>query len=154
MKWKRKPRSSSKSSTSSTISTIAIERIVEQLRLKRCRTSTRQTYYRFWRLFNQFFIRLDKKPNNWEDRLVLFTGFLIENKLQSSSIKSYLSTIRCVLTEHRIEVNEDRFLINSLTRACKIKNACLQTKLLIRRDLNNLLITEREEQPALSGDTL
>ena len=25
------------------------------------------TYYRIWRLFNQFFIRLDKKPNNWED---------------------------------------------------------------------------------------
>ena len=99
------------------ISTGAIQQIVENLKFDRYRNSTRQTYYRVWNLFNKFFIRLDIMPNNWEDSLVLFTAFLIKNDLKSTSIRSYLSAIRGVLTENSIKINEDRLLLNSMTRA-------------------------------------
>ena len=54
--------------------------------------------------------------------MVLFTGFLIENRLQSGTVKSYLSTIQAVLWENNIKLNEDLFLLSSLTRACKLRN--------------------------------
>ena len=136
---------SSSTSMSSTISTVVIQNIVDRLQMQRYRDSTRNTYYRVWRLFNEFFIRLDDKPQHWEDRMVLFTGFLISNNLKSTSIRSYLSAIKGVLAENLITMNEDRFLPNSLTRACKIKNDTLVTRIPIRRDLVNLLLTEADK---------
>ena len=58
-----------------------IENIVDQLKHQRNRLSTRKNYYCVWKQFNQFFIRLDKKPDNWEERLILFVGYLVhQNK--------------------------------------------------------------------------
>ena len=94
-------KNSSTNNSTSTISTIKIKNIVDRLRTERCRDSTQQMYYRIWKLFNQFFIRLDSKPDTWEDRLVLFTGFLIENKLKSNTIRSYLLAIKGVLYENK-----------------------------------------------------
>ena len=136
--------SSSKSSTSSnsSLSTRAIKQIVERLKFERFSYTTRQTYYRVWKLFNKFFVRLERKPNNWEDRLVLFTGFLIDNELKSTSVRSYLSAIRAVLTENDIVINENRFLLNSMTRAIRLKNDKLITKLPIRKELLLLILKE------------
>ena len=130
------------SSASSKLSTDSINEIVQKLKSERYRNSTRQTYYRVWKLFNQFFIRLDKKPDDWEDRIVLFAGFLIENKMQSSSVKSYLSAIKAMLAESGIKLQEDQFLLSSLTKACKIKNDHLFTRLPIRKGMLNLLLLE------------
>ena len=66
-------------SSSSTLSTDAIQSIVDKLKVQRHRATTRKNYYGIWRSFNKFFIRLDKKPKKWEDRIVLFVGYLIEN---------------------------------------------------------------------------
>ena len=132
-------------SSSSKLSTIAIQEIVDKLRLERCRDMTRRTYYRVWKLFNAFFIRLDQKPDNWESRMVLFTGFLIDNQLQSSTIRTYLSAVRSVLAEHDIIINENLFLINSLTRVCKLKNDHIVTRLPIGKGLLQLLLTEAEK---------
>ena len=75
-----KPASSAGSSSSS-ISTMEIQLIVDWLSMKHCGSSTRKTYHRIWKLFNQFFLRLDDKPSTWEQRLILFTGFLVNNNL-------------------------------------------------------------------------
>ena len=83
--------------------------------MERCRDSTRQTYYRIWKQFNQFFLRLDQKPDTWEECLILFTGFLVEAKHKSSTVKTYVSAIRGVLMEVGVKLKENRFLINSLT---------------------------------------
>ena len=82
------------------------------------------------------------KPHDWETRMVLFMGFLIENELQSSTIRTYLSAIRGVLLEHNIKINKDQLLINSLTRACKIKKDVIITRLPIERGMLNLLLKE------------
>ena len=73
---------------------------------------------------------------------MLFTGFLIDNNLKSTSVRSYISAIRAVLTENTIEINDNKFLLNSLTRACKLQNDKIITRLPIRKDLFLLLVKE------------
>ena len=136
------------SSTASSLSTAAIMNIVDKLKFGRNRSTTRTAYYNVWRIFNQFFIRLDTKPRSWEERLVLFVGYLIERKRKSSTIKSYISAIKSVLKEDGEELNEDTFLLTSLTRACKYQNDQVHTLLLIRKGLVNLLF---ESIPKIFG---
>ena len=71
---------SSNISSCSTISTNAIVNIVDRLKTERVRKSTRANYYGIWRSFNEFFIKLKFiKPNSWEERLVLFAGYLADD---------------------------------------------------------------------------
>ena len=118
-----------------------IRDIVDRLKLQRNRDSTCETCHRIWKRFNKFFLRLDDEPNNWEDRITLFLGHLIGNfKLQSATIKTYMSAIKCVLAEIDVKLNHDDFLISSLTRACKIRNDTLITRLPIHKKLLKLIL--------------
>ena len=130
--------------TNSTISSSEIRRIVDKLSMNRCRDSTKGTYYRIWRIFNRFILRLDAKPSNWEDRIVLFIGYLVDNKLQSSTIKTYLSAIRGVLMDNNITINSDLFLLSSLTRACKIGNDIVVTRLPIHKSLLHAIVKQTD----------
>ena len=56
----------------------------------------------------------------WEDRIVLFAAHLINERKQSQTVRSYLLAIKAVLSDNDIQVNEDRYLLNSITRACKL----------------------------------
>ena len=87
-------------------------------------------------------MKLDKKPKTWEDRLTLFVGYLIETKKKSSTVKSYISAIKSVLIEDGREVHEDKFLFSSLTRACKLKNDRLFTKLPNKKSLHTAMVQE------------
>ena len=139
-------RSRSSSTTSSTISTKDIRNIVERLRIQRCRDSTRQTYHRVWKLFAKFYQKLDIKPKRWEERIVLFAGFLIEQKkLRSATVKSYLSAIRSVLQEDKIELDENQFLITSLTRACKLRNDKVITRLPVDKSLLHSILDKADK---------
>ena len=93
-------------------------------------------------MFNQFFIKLDVKPDAWEQRLVLFAGFLAGQNKKATTIKSYVSAIKAVLLNIDVEINEDRFLLNSITRACSYRNDVARTKLPIHKGLLKLLLQE------------
>ena len=82
------------SSDGGVISAIEVQVVVDRLSMECFRDSTKQTNYRIWKLFNQFFIKLDDRPRSWNDRLVLFTGFLVDSQLQSATVKSYISAIK------------------------------------------------------------
>ena len=112
-----------------TISTSAVQEIVNRLKLARHRQSTKQIYYSVWKLFNEFFIKLDRKPHAWEDRIVLFIGYLIDNHRQSSTIRSYISAIKAVLQDDGIILDQDQALLTSLTRACRLQNDRVRTRL-------------------------
>ena len=133
------------SSTSSSISTKNLESIVCRLKGDRNRKSTRKNYYTVWKCFNQFFIKLDRKPRTWEERLILFIGYLIENKRKSSTIRSYISAIRSVLAEDGVELCADKFLLTSLTRACRLVNDRVKTRLPIQKGVLNILIKTCKE---------
>ena len=137
---RRSKRSNDSASTSSTISTSAIQQIVDKLRKQGHRQSTRANYHGIWKNFNEFFIRLDVKPDNWEDRIILFVGHLIDRELKSTTIRSYVSAVRTVLRQDGVILNEDLFLLKSLTKACKLQNDKVLNRLPIRKGLLNLLI--------------
>ena len=122
-----------------------MQNIVDKLKGERNRSSTKANYYGIWKNFNEFFIRLDAKPSTWEERLVLFVGFLINQKKKSTTIRSYVSAIKAVLRDDGEEINEDTFLIKSLTRACKLVNDRVCNKLPIRRGLLSLILKELEK---------
>ena len=144
LKMKKSSRSSSHRSTQSTssrLSTLEICNIVEQLCIQQHRDSTRKCYYSVWKTFNQFFVHLDRKPTKWEDRLTLFVGYLIDvQKMQSSSVKSYISAVKAVLKMHEIQVKEDQYLLSSLTRVCRLKNDQMRTRLPIQKSMLRVIL--------------
>ena len=135
---------SSNSSTSSKISTAAIEDIINDLKLHKYRDSTHRNYYGIWKTFNEFYIKLDRKPRAWEDRIVLFAAHLISENRKSTTIKSYVSAIKAVLSQINIKVHEDTCLINSLTRACKLEKDRVSVRFPIRKPLLNIILKTTE----------
>ena len=97
--------------------------------------STKKNYYSIWKSFNEFNICLDTKPTSWEDRLNLYIGYLIEfKKVQSQTVLSYISAIKSMLiTFGNYQLNEDKFLLSSLTRTCKFQNDTVRTRLPIQK---------------------
>ena len=117
-----------------------MQSIVENLRMQQHRDSTKNNYYAVWKLFNQFLIHLDKLPKAWEDRLSLFIGYLIHNNKQSSTVRSYISAIKTTLKANSINISEDSYLLASLTRACKLKNDRVKTRLPIQKGMLSVLL--------------
>ena len=119
-----------------------MERIIDRLRNLRHRDSTRRSYYGIWKNFNRFCLKLDRKPKSWENRLLLYVAYLINENKQSTTIKSYISAIKAVLKDNNIVLNEDEFLLSSLMRACKICNDRVTTKLPIYKELLAIILAE------------
>ena len=134
--------SSSASSTTDSISTKQVQCFVDRLQLQGHRDFTRQNYHSVWKLFNEFFIKLDDKPNSWEDRLILFVGYLIQNDKKSSTVRSYVSAIKCVLLEDGIVMNENKYLLGSLTNACKLVNDQVRTRLPIKKQMLEIILNQ------------
>ena len=88
-----------------------------------------------WRNFNEFFIRLDRKLDNWEDRLTLFAAHLINENKKSNTVKSYVSAIKAVLTEIKVEVKEDACLLRALTRACRLHKDVVHIRQPLQKDI-------------------
>ena len=77
---------------------------------------------------------------------MLFTGFLVNSGLMSSTVKTYISAIKGILLESNIKLNADKFTLNSLTHACKLQNDRIITRLPIGKDLLQLIIKEIERK--------
>ena len=113
-----------------------IEGIIERLKGQQFRGSTRRNYRSVWKGFNEFFIKLDVKPLQWEERIILFVRYLIQHrKAKSQTIRSYLSAIRATLQNEGIKLKEDRFLLNLLTHVCKLTNDSFRVCLPIQKPL-------------------
>ena len=133
-----------------------MQQIVNNLKTQGVKNSTMRCYYSAWKSFNHFFIRLDTKPETWEERLILFIGYLIQENKQSQTIRSYVSAIKKVLRDDDIILNENKLLITSLTKACKVKNDQIRTRLPIRKGMLRIILRttdnffETANQPFLS----
>ena len=102
----------------------------------------RKNYFSVWRTFNNFVISLDRKPTSWEDRLTLFVGYLVNDGKKASTIKSYVSAIKAVLMEIKVELTTDMFLITSLTHACRLINDHVRTHLPILKGQLNMILKQ------------
>ena len=130
-----------------------MESIVERLKGSSHRSTTRRSYLSVWRSFNEFYIKLDRKPSKWEDRLVLFVGHLINSKKKSTTIQCYVSAIKAVLTQDGVILNEDRCVINALTKSCRILNHRVKMRLPIQKKILKIIIkytkVKFDQQPYL-----
>ena len=92
-------------------------------------------YYNVWRMFNEFYLKLDEKPENWTDRLTLFVGYLIQKKRKSNTIRSYVCAIKVVLKDDGFKITEDDYLISCLTKACRIHQDVIKIRLPVEKHL-------------------
>ena len=81
-------------------------------------------------------------PPTWEERVQLYITHLISRGVQSRTIKSYLSGIKDTLSEDGYEWKNQKFLLNALTRACKLQNDRVKNRFPIQIGLLNLILTE------------
>ena len=106
------------------------------------RDMTKRCYYTIWKLFNEFFIKLDIKPSAWKDQLTLFVGHLICCRKQSSTVRSYISVIKAVLKINNIQICKDQYLLSSLTRACRLHNDQIRVHFPIHKGILDILLRE------------
>ena len=76
--------------------------------------------------------------------MTLFIGFKIDQGMQSSTVKSYVSTIKRTLIDDGYIWNNQRVLLASLTRACKLVNDRVRTRLPIHCSLLEMILFEVE----------
>ena len=89
------------SSRSSTISVDYVNNVLDRLNSRQSRRSTTMNYLNVWTQLNKFLLSLDKLDNcwSWEQRTALFGAYLVDNGVQSSTLKSYFSAIKHVLRQ-------------------------------------------------------
>ena len=124
-------------SSSSSISSLHMRNTIE------CLKSTRDNYLSVWCKFNNFIIRLDVRPVLWEDRASLFGAYLVEEGIQSSTLRSYMSAIKGILVDDGYEWDNNKLLLSTLIRGCKVENdRTVQTRLPIQCGLLEMILFE------------
>ena len=129
--------------------------ILERLQNKQTRSTTAATYLSVWKHLNRFIINLDYKGNlSWEERTALFGAYLVDNGIQSSTLKSYFSAIKHVLKQDGYEWNDKKVILSSLVKSCKLENDKVKIRLPIQKGLLEMLLFEVErkfmDQPFLT----
>ena len=131
-------------SSNETISSGQLRLTLERLKCQTTHSSTVKNYYSIWKAFNAFIIRLDKIPETWENRVGLYTAYLVDKGLQSSTLKSYCSAIKKILHDDGYELDMNKLVLNSITKACSLVNDRLKVHLPIYCNLLEVLLFELE----------
>ena len=121
-----------------------MQEVLDRLKYMKHRRSTADTYHRVWNSFNKFLIKLDDRPRLWEDKTQSFCAYLVDQGSQSSTVKSYVSAIKSVLQSDEYEWKDERLLLSTITRACKLSNDQLRCRFPIRLSLLEVILFEIE----------
>ena len=76
--------------------------------------------------------------------MALFCTYSVKRGIQSSTIRSYISAIKGLLRDDNYEWNESLVMLGVLTRACKLENDVVLTKLPIHCKLLELMLFETD----------
>ena len=119
--------------------------ILDRLKYKQTRQSTTDNYLSIWKHFNKFVIKLDCRDNiSWEEKTALFGAYLVDDGVQSSTLKSYFSAIKYILKQDGYEWDDNKAILSSLIKSCKIENDTLKVRLPIQKGLFEMLLFELE----------
>ena len=121
------------------------ERILDMLRTKRYKGSTEKNYHQIWAQINEFLIGLNRMPESWEDRLVIYIMSLVQIGRASQTISSYIRAIKAVLRTEQIIIKDESYTLASLIKACKIKNEILHVRPPIQKGLLRILLDRMDE---------
>ena len=69
-------------------------------------------------------------------------GYLIENGMQSTTVKSYVSAIKKTLIMDGYDWNDNLVLVRTLVKACRLINDTVRTRLPIQRRLLEMILFE------------
>ena len=119
-----------------------MRQIIEHLKSVKHRESTRKNYLAVWRKFNEFVIQLDARPKFWEDRASLFGAYMVSRGIQSSTLRSYMSAIKGTLVDAGYAWDDNRLLLSTLIRGCRVINDKVRTRLPIQIGLLEILLFE------------
>ena len=124
-----------------------VQNVLERLRNKQTRNSTTKTYLSIWRHLNKFIISLDAKLNiSWEEKTALFGAYLVDGGIQSSTLRSNFSAIKYILKQDGYPWDDNKVLLNSLVRSCKMENDRVKIRLPIQKGLLEMLLFEVERK--------
>lgn len=137
------------SSDSSKLSTDFFQRVLEVLEVRAVEDSTLRAYMVSWHALNDFWTQLDIKPETWEDRMALFTAYMIMKRFQPATIKSYISGIKYILNLIDIKVEPSNFKFAALVKAARYKNKKIKMRLPIKLRLLNRILDETFKLPRL-----
>ena len=139
---KNRRNASSSTSSSERISIDYLNRTLENLKTHKHRSTTAKSYYNTWKNFNKFLIRLDKMPEKWEHRLAAYGVYLVTCGVQSATLRSYFSAIKSVLENDNYQWNDDKLLLNILSKSCRLVNDRLKIRLPIRSSLLEIVLNQ------------
>ena len=74
----------------------------------------------------------------------MFGAYLVDRGIQSSTLKSYVSALKCILTNDGYEWDNNKVLLHSLMSSCKIVNDTIKTRFPIKIGLLELLLFETQ----------
>ena len=136
---------SSRSSQSSKISVEYVSNVLERLKNKQIRETTSENYLSVWRNLNRFIINLNYKEKlSWEEKTALFGAYLVDGGVQSSTLKSYFSAIKHILKMDGYCWNENKVLLSSSVKGCRLENDTVKIRLPIQKSLLEMLLFEIE----------
>ena len=70
---------------------------------------------------------------------------MIDSGKKASTVNSYVAALKTVLKEDKVEIAEDRFLLNSLVRACKLRDNRVTIRLPIQKPLLHVLLKKIDD---------
>ena len=80
----------------------------------------------------------------WEERAVLFGTYLVDKGAQSSTIKSYFSAIKHILITDGYAWDNNKVMLGTITKSCRILNDCVCICLPIHSRLLDEILFELE----------
>ena len=132
------------------ISSRQMKNILENLKNNSNKSSTKMTYLKVWQNFNKFVIKLDEIPTTWEERLSLYCAYLIQIKnRQSSTIRSYISAIKKVLTTDGYQWDDQLIIFSTITKTCKLHFDTIKPRFPIRHRFLEVILFETQRKFAL-----
>ena len=103
--------------------------MLENLQGEKHRESTKEQYHKIWTNFNKFLLRLDRRPNTWEEKVAWYCTYLVQTQgTQSSTIKTYVSAIKDVLISDGYDWKDNKMLMSAITSSCSLKNDHVMSK--------------------------
>lgn len=138
--------SSSVSSRDSKPSVEFIKLVAEGYVSKDIRKSTLNKYVEEWRTFNRFLLDgIDKIPNTWEDRLVVYVTYLVDTGKQSATIKSYISAIKKMMSFENIQYDDTQAKLKALIKCAKLQNDKVKMRFPINRRMLHAILDKIDE---------
>lgn len=81
-------------------------------------------------------------PVEWEERVALFGAYLIQKGKQSDTLQSYISAIKHELKQDNILLSDDKLMLSTLIKACRLFNDVIVVRMPIGLSLVQVRIDD------------